>query len=404
MPSARASPRLHADRVTSLTLMSTSPAGTREPGGPDLPPPAHRVAAMFTDPPPLPDWSDRDAVIEHVLAGERAYAGSIPVDEDQVRALAGQVYDRTVDIAASMTNHWALADDDEVSFRLADITVPTLVLHGTEDPLFPYAHGEALAAGIPDARLTPLEGVGHQAPPPAVWDVVVPAVLSHTSGGWDEQADRLAASSLAAGDPTGWFERLYRSAVKGEVPMPWDRTAPHPLLAEWAQAHGLTGDGRRAVVVGCGLGADAAYVAGLGFDATGFDLSESAIREARQRHPDSAVHYQQANLLDLPAEWAGAFDLVVEVFTVQALPASIRADAIASVRGLVAPGGTLVVVAFADPEGTGAGQGPPWPLSRAQLESFAADGLVAVRVEEVALPDRPGEHRWRAEFHRPSDG
>jgi pimeloyl-ACP methyl ester carboxylesterase len=56
------------------------------------------------------------------------------------------------------------------------------VLHGTEDPLFPYEHGVALANEIRGARLLPLEQTGHELPR-AVWDVVVPAILQHTSGG-----------------------------------------------------------------------------------------------------------------------------------------------------------------------------------------------------------------------------
>ena len=61
--------------------------------------------------------------------------------------------------------------------RLGEIRAPTLVIHGTDDPLFPYAHAEALAAEIPGARLLPLAGVGHEYPPPATWDEIVPAIL-----------------------------------------------------------------------------------------------------------------------------------------------------------------------------------------------------------------------------------
>ena len=60
------------------------------------------------------------------------------------------------------------------------MTMPTLVLHGTEDSLFPYGHAEALAAEIPGAKLVPLEGVGHEMPPRPVWDQVVAAILDHT--------------------------------------------------------------------------------------------------------------------------------------------------------------------------------------------------------------------------------
>ena len=90
--------------------------------------------------------------------------------------------DRTNDMAASMTNH-ALAEEGELARgRLDQIAAPTLVIHGTADPLFPFGHGEALAREIPRAELMPLEGVGHQIPPRACWTSVIPAMLRHTSG------------------------------------------------------------------------------------------------------------------------------------------------------------------------------------------------------------------------------
>lgn len=66
---------------------------------------------------------------------------------------------------------------------LADIVAPTLVVHGTDDPLFPLGHGQALATAIPNATLLPLQGVGHELPPPADWDTFVTALLQHTAGG-----------------------------------------------------------------------------------------------------------------------------------------------------------------------------------------------------------------------------
>ena len=64
---------------------------------------------------------------------------------------------------------------------MGQIRAPTLVLHGTEDPLFPLGHGEALAREIAGATLVRLEGVGHEYPPRQVWDIVVPAILRHTA-------------------------------------------------------------------------------------------------------------------------------------------------------------------------------------------------------------------------------
>ena len=389
----------YPDRVTSLTLLSTSPGGPGGPDHPDLPPMARHLQQRFAAPPAEPDWSDRDAVIDRIVDGERAFAGSIPTDEPRLRALAARVVDRTTDIAASMTNHYLIDGGDAVRPKLGTITAPTLILHGTDDPLFPYGHAEASAREIPGAVLVAMPGVGHQMPPPEVWDVVVPAILKHTSGGWDEQGDRLAAASLAVDDATGWFEQLYFAAAAGEVPMPWDRRLPHWALATWAEARGLDGNGWRAMVVGCGLGADAAYLAGLGFDTTAFDLSETAVRTARERFP-GAVDYIQADLLHLPDEWVHAFDLVVEIFTVQALPLSLRHQATANVAQLVAPDGTLLVVEAVHDEGEPPPVGPPWPFTRAQVESFATDGVVIERIDIVTNPEQPDQHRWRAEFRR----
>jgi pimeloyl-ACP methyl ester carboxylesterase len=57
-----------------------------------------------------------------------------------------------------------------------------LVIHGTEDPMFPFDHARALAREIPGAELLPVEHMGHEYFPPATWDLVVPAILRHTSG------------------------------------------------------------------------------------------------------------------------------------------------------------------------------------------------------------------------------
>jgi pimeloyl-ACP methyl ester carboxylesterase len=230
---------------------------------------------------------------------------------------------------------------------------------------------------------------------------LVPAILRHSSGGWDEQGDRLASRALAAGDPTGWFDRLYGAAAAGEVPMPWDRTEPHPLLTQWARGRQLTGTGQRAVVVGCGLGADAEYVSGIGFDTVAFDVADTAIQLARERFPDSTVHYMVANLLHPPDKWWRAFDLVVEIITVQALPDPPRRQAIVNVGRLVAAGGTLIVIAAMHDERHSPAEAPPWPLSRAEIDAFATDGLTPVRIERLPDPRRPSEQRWRAEFNRP---
>jgi SAM-dependent methyltransferase len=220
-----------------------------------------------------------------------------------------------------------------------------------------------------------------------------------TGRDWEDLAHQLAGRSAAAGDPTGWSDQLYAAGVAGSVSMPWSREAPSPLLAEWARTREPPGAGRRAIVVGCGLGADAEYVAGLGYDTVAFDVAETAIQVARKRYPDSSVEYMVADLLDPPAEWLRAFDLVVEVVTVQALREPARHTAIVNVGRLVAPGGTLIVVSARWQEADAVDDGPPWPLRRDEIDAFATDGLRPVRVEAID-PEPPVWARWLAEFRR----
>jgi SAM-dependent methyltransferase len=213
-----------------------------------------------------------------------------------------------------------------------------------------------------------------------------------------QDTDRLSAPSLAAGDATGWFDKLYIEAEEGTAQVPWDRPEPTALLSEWVRRAGLDGAGRRALVVGCGLGRDAEFVAGLGFATTAFDISETAVRVARERHSGSPVDYRVADLLAPPAEWRSAFDLVVESNNVQALPRTLRARATAAVSSFVAPGGTLLIIAAA---ATGWGDdGPPWPLTRDEVSAFATGGLAEVAVEEIPAEDDPLVVRWRAQFAR----
>lgn len=114
------------------------------------------------------------------VAGERLYSGSRPFDEVAWRDLAARTFDRTTDSAASMTNHFMADPGEPWRQRLGEVRAPTLVLHGVDDPFLPLGHGRALAEEIPDARLIVMEGTGHEAPPRVVWDVGIPAIVTHT--------------------------------------------------------------------------------------------------------------------------------------------------------------------------------------------------------------------------------
>jgi SAM-dependent methyltransferase len=199
-------------------------------------------------------------------------------------------------------------------------------------------------------------------------------------------------------EATAWFERLYADADHGRAEVPWAERRPNPFLVEWAEQTELAGGGAPALVVGCGYGDDAEYVAGRGFSVTAFDISPSAIRRARERFPDTAVGYTVADLFELPAAWHRAFSFVVEIVTVQALPVRLRPAATAAIADTVARDGRLFVLSRTRDE-EAEGEGPPWPLTRAELDMFGGNGLRLEQVER--LPRSAGVGRlWRAEFRR----
>ena len=206
---------------------------------------------------------------------------------------------------------------------------------------------------------------------------------------------QLASRALATGQPLAWYEQLYAAADVERVP--WDHGEPTPYLVEWLDDRYPVGQSRgRAVVVGCAYGDDAELTAAHGFEVTAFDIAASAIQEAQVRHSESRVHYRQADLLDLPDDLVGAFDLVIECTTLQCLPPDLHARAAVGVASLCAPGGTILVVAripTAD-----ARPGPPWLLTEDEVRRVATGDVRMDRIDRV--PMRGGD-RWVGEFSVP---
>ena len=218
----------------------------------------------------------------------------------------------------------------------------------------------------------------------------------------DIETRRLARESLQQDDPTGWFERLYSAASDGAAVVPWDRGTAHPLLTDWVETSQPDGTGKVALIVGAGTGWDAELIADLGYDTTAFDISPSAVETAKRNHPDSKVKYEVANLLKPPTEFHRAFDLVIEIFTVQALPVALQSEATERVSDFVRAGGTLLVVAAARDDNTpdDSIEGPPWPLTRAGVEAFTTEDLRLIQLDKLPAPSDPANHRWRAEYLR----
>jgi pimeloyl-ACP methyl ester carboxylesterase len=168
------------DRIVTLTLISSSPGAI--PGTPpfaDLPPMSRPLLDTWLNPPPAPDWHSRTDVVEYMVAAQRRLKGSRGFDEDHAHRLAARIFDRTSSVASSLMNHWHMRGSNPHRDRLRSIGAPTLVIHGTDDPLFPFAHGKALADEIPRSNLIPIVGGGHGVAP-SDWNEVERAILFFT--------------------------------------------------------------------------------------------------------------------------------------------------------------------------------------------------------------------------------
>jgi pimeloyl-ACP methyl ester carboxylesterase len=163
----------YPDRVLSLVLISTSFA---MPVDRELPPPAEEFGRFVSA--ARVDWSDSDSVIDYLVGYSRVLAGPRrPFAEAAVRDLVRRDVERARNFAA-LQNHDAISGDGRRREPLSSIGAPTLVIHGTADPMFPFEHGKAVAEEIPDARLLPLEGAGHGVDG-ADWESIVRAILDH---------------------------------------------------------------------------------------------------------------------------------------------------------------------------------------------------------------------------------
>ena len=148
------------------------------------------------------------------------------------------------------------------------------------------------------------------------------------------KARQLAREFAQRGDATGWFERLYSQAQGNEQAIHWADQETNPNLVRWLDRRNVAGQGKLALVVGCGLGDDAEELAHRGFEVVAFDIAPTAIAWCQQRFPHSPVAYVVADVLDPPSAWQGGFDFVLEAYTLQVLPADVREPRHRVYRGL----------------------------------------------------------------------
>lgn len=159
------------ERVLSLTsIYSTT-------GNPQVPQPKPEIVALLTAPPP----EERQAFIEHMLGVMKAISGSgFPPDEPWTRKIMGETYDRSFYPEGVARQLVAILTQGNRVPALSSVKVPSLVIHGTSDPLVSVEGGKDTARAIPGAELMLIEGMGHDLPHGGAWPRIVEAIAKHT--------------------------------------------------------------------------------------------------------------------------------------------------------------------------------------------------------------------------------
>lgn len=201
-----------------------------------------------------------------------------------------------------------------------------------------------------------------------------------------------AAEAHARGDIKAWFEDVYQDAAGEAAAIPWADLEANPLLVEACPTDFESGC--KALVVACGLGDDAEFLAARGFEVTAFEISQTAVDWCQKRFPESAVRYQQADLFALPEDYRGGFDFVFEANTLQVLPAEARAAGLGAMLSCLRPGGRLLLCARGreahEPEGQ-----LPWPLLKTELTESTPAGFTVESFEDLIDSEDPPVRRFR---------
>jgi len=161
----------HPTRVISLcSIMSTT-------GNPDLPPAKPEILQLLTTPVP----PEREAYIENaVKTGKILYGSGFPYDEARGRELTGKAFDRCYYPSGFGRQLLAIMANGNRKPKLASVTVPTLIIHGGDDPLVPLAGGKDTHDAIPGSELIIIDGMGHSLPP-ETWTQITDAIQTNAA-------------------------------------------------------------------------------------------------------------------------------------------------------------------------------------------------------------------------------
>jgi SAM-dependent methyltransferase len=184
-----------------------------------------------------------------------------------------------------------------------------------------------------------------------------------------------------------FFESIYENADHEDLAaIPWATLAPNVYLEKHLSLHGNV-SGKKALVIGCGLGDDALILEKHGYEVDAIDISPSAIALAKKRHPESKVDFHVGDIYNMPESSIGKYDFVYEGLTIQSLPPADREKLVGIIVSLVTKGGELFVYANTQDDEDSYG-GPPWPLYDDEFTLFEKEGLEEVHAQQKDV-DKP---------------
>ena len=161
----------HPSRVLSLISIYSNT------GNPELPQPKPEVMGLLVAPPP----EERETNVAHMIGVFKTLAGpGFPVDETWTRKILVASYDRCFYPQGVARQLVAILAHGNRKPALASVKAPTLVIHGTADPLVSVEGGKDTANAIPGAELMLIEGMGHDLPHDGAWPRIVEAITAHT--------------------------------------------------------------------------------------------------------------------------------------------------------------------------------------------------------------------------------
>jgi pimeloyl-ACP methyl ester carboxylesterase len=161
----------HRQRILSLISIYS------QTGNPALPPPTPEALECLLTPPPM----EREANITYTLDVWRTFSGTgFPLDEDWHRKIAAQAYDRAFYPEGVARQMAAVLAQKNRKSELGSVSVPTLVIHGADDPLVAVEGGKDTADAIPGAELVIIDGMGHDLPHGGAWSQIVDGIVNHT--------------------------------------------------------------------------------------------------------------------------------------------------------------------------------------------------------------------------------